>query len=160
MNVGESAVQLAQKRWYACAPVTPDSQSRPRPSPGTLSLRHLQVEAVHERTGLRRAQPIETPARETEARERRGLGPGAGRDREALDEPTGSEDEHDELVAFVGVRAHDDDEAVAMRFGQLDLSERRLARNAPRLHRGVAAELGKAQLALAHGCEQEGVAGC
>src|SRR5947207_1759554 len=124
------------------------ARRRPRPPRGRAWSRRRRAERGRQRPGRRRAPPREAPARATEARERRGLCPGAGRDREALDEPTGPEDEHDELVAVGGVRAHDDDEAVAMRFGQLDLSERRLARNAPRLHRCVAAELGKAQLAL------------
>src|SRR5947208_2067490 len=127
------------------------------------SLRHLQVETVDERAGLRRAEPVEPGARESEACERRRLRPGARLDREALDETVGSEHEDDELVAVIGVRARDDDYPVAVRLGRLHLAERRIAGDPPAAQRRLPAERSDTELgfadALDEDAEMRGVSG-
>ena len=77
----------------------------------------------------------------------------------SLHETAATEHEHDELVAVVGVRARDDDDAVAVRLGELHFAERRLARDrASCADLRAAAQLGDAQLAVADAVDEQVVA--
>src|SRR5262245_8873351 len=107
---------------------------------------HLQAVAVDEEPLRRGAEVIERRPREPEARERCRLGPVGRGERELTDDATLVGDERDELAHAVRVDAEDEEETTPERLGELDLPERRIARDPPATPDAVRPDEGRADL--------------